>query len=151
MEKCIFCKIIKEEIDAARVWEDDKFLAILDVFPNTKGMTLVIPKEHHDTYIGGIPDTVFSEFLLAAKKVAKILEKAFDVKKVAFVIEGTGVNHAHVKLYPLRGSEEEFKDTWPTSKVCFEKYEGYVSTQHGPQADLNELKKIAEKIKQKNK
>ncbi|MFI5205890.1 MAG: HIT family protein, partial [Candidatus Paceibacterales bacterium] len=41
MENCIFCKIIKGEIGAAKVWEDDNFLAVLDINPNTKGMTLV--------------------------------------------------------------------------------------------------------------
>ena len=46
MSDCIFCKIAKGEIPSVKIWEDDEFFAILDLFPNTKGMTLVIPKSH---------------------------------------------------------------------------------------------------------
>lgn len=45
-EDCIFCKIIKGEIPSYKVYEDEEFLGILDIFPNTKGMTLLIPKNH---------------------------------------------------------------------------------------------------------
>ena len=50
MENCIFCKIVKGEIPCVKIWEDKDFLAILDVFPNTKGMTLVLTKKHFDSY-----------------------------------------------------------------------------------------------------
>lgn len=150
MENCIFCKIIKGEIEAAKIWEDDKFVAVLDAFPNTKGMTLVMPLVHCESHIDKMSEDFYADFLLTGKKVAKILEKTLGAKRIGLVIEGTGVNHAHIKLYPLYKSEEEFKDTWPTSKIHFEKYEGYISTQHGPQADLQDLKKFAEEIRQKN-
>ena len=63
------------------------------------------------------------------------------------VAEGMGVNHVHIKLYPLYGIEKEFKEIWAKEKVFFENYQGYISTQLGPQANLEELKKIAEDIK----
>ncbi len=63
------------------------------------------------------------------------------------VMEGMGVSHAHIKLYPLHGLEEEFKETWAKEKVFFEKYEGYLTTKLGPQKDLKELKNLAESIK----
>jgi histidine triad (HIT) family protein len=147
MENCLFCKIAKGKIDSAKIWEDENFLAILDVNPNTKGMTLVLPKEHYDSYVFDMPEDVYQKIMLAAKEVAKKLEKALDVKRVAMMMEGMGVNHAHLKLYPLYGLEEKFKETWAKDKVFFEKYEGYISTQLGPQADLAELKTLAEKIK----
>ena len=81
-EDCIFCKISRGDIPSYKIWEDDKFFAILDIFPNTKGMTLIIPKEHYDSYAFEMPDDVYSEFMLAAKKVGLILDdiSAFEDK-----------------------------------------------------------------------
>lgn len=148
---CIFCKIVKGEIDSAKIWEDDKFVAILDVNPNTKGMTLVITKGHYDSYAFDMPDAIYAELMMTSKKVAKMLENGLSVMRVSMVMEGMGIDHAHIKLYPLHGIAEKFKEMWAKDKVYFEKYEGYVSTQLGPQVDLEELKKLAEEIKKKNK
>ena len=122
MDNCIFCKIIKGEISAVKIWEDDKFLAILDASPNTRGMVLVMPKQHYDSYVFDMPEGVYSEFFGVAKKVSKILEIGLDVKRVALVMEGMGVNHAHLKLYPLYGLEDKFKGTWVKDRVFFENY-----------------------------
>jgi len=149
MENCIFCKIVKGEIDSAKIWENEKFLAILDVNPNTKGMALVLTKQHYDSYAFDMPDDVYQQFMAAVKSVANLLEKGLGVKRVAMVMEGMGVNHAHIKLYPLYGIEEKFKEIWAKDKVFFEKYEGYISTQLGPQADISALKKLAEEIKKR--
>ena len=151
MENCIFCKIVKGEIPCVKIWEDKDFLAILDVFPNTKGMTLVLTKKHFDSYAFDMHDKAYSELMLASKKVAKLLEKGLNVKRVAMVMDGLGVNHVHIKLYPLHGIEEKFKETWAKEKVFFDRYEGYISTQLGSQKDIIELKKIAEEIKKKSK
>ena len=129
MENCIYCKIAKGEIDSAKIWEDKEFLAVLDVFPNTKGMTLVLPKKHYDSYIFDDSDKFCQDIILASKKVAKILEKGLKVHRVAMVMEGMGINHAHIKLYPLHGIDKKFKETWAKEKVFFDRYEGYISTQ----------------------
>jgi len=150
MENCIFCKIVKGEIDSAKIWEDEEFLAILDSNPNTKGMTLVLTKKHYDSYAFDMPEDVYQKFMEATRKVAKILEKGLNAKRVAMVMEGMGVNHAHIKLYPLHGLTDKFTEMWGEGKVFFEKYEGYISTQLGPSADIVELKKLAEEIKNKN-
>ena len=147
MDNCIFCKIAKGEIPCAKIWEDDKYLAFLDINPNTKGMTLVIPKEHFHSYLFDMPAGKQSEFLGAANKVARMLEKYFKISRVALVMEGMGINHAHLKLYPLHGVTDKFVEMWASEKKFFEKYEGYISTQLGPQADMEELKKLAEEIK----
>jgi len=144
---CIFCKIIKGEFDSAKIWEDDEFLAILDIRPNTKGMTLVLPKKHFDSYIFDIPDDVYAKFLMAAKKIGKMLNKALKVKKVAMVMEGMGVNHAHIKLYPMYGLEEDFKEMWAKEQAFFDKYPGYITTILGPERKIEDLKKLAEEIK----
>ena len=150
MNNCVFCKIISGGIPVARIWEDQNFLAILDASPNTRGMALVLPKKHYDSCVFDMPPDVYSDFFEAAKKVSKILETGLGVKRVALVMEGMGVNHAHLKLYPLHGLEEKFKETWAKDKVFFENYQGYISTQLGPQADIAELKKLAEEIIKKN-
>ena len=147
MENCIFCKIAKGEFDSAKVWEDENFLAILDLNPNTKGMTLVIPKNHFDSDPFLMPEADYQNLMLAAKKVYGILRKGLNVSRVAMVVEGMGVNHVHIKLYPLYGIEKEFKEMWARDKVFFEDYQGYISTQLGPEADMKDLKKMAEEIK----
>ncbi len=147
MENCIFCKIISGEIPSVKIWEDKNFIAILDVNPNVKGMSLIMPKKHFDSYVFDMEDKEYEEIMLAAKKVAKLLDKKLNVKRTALVMEGLGVNHAHIKLYPIYGLDEKFKETWAKDKVFFEKYEGYISTQLGPKAEMNDLIKLAEVIK----
>jgi diadenosine tetraphosphate (Ap4A) HIT family hydrolase len=147
MESCIFCKIVKGEIPCEKIWEDNEFIAILDVFPNVKGMTLVIPKKHFDSYAFNMNDDEYCKLMIASKKVAKLLDKALKVKRTALVMEGLGVNHAHIKLYPIYGLDKEFKEIWAKDTVFFKEYSGYISTQLGPKATPEELKKIAEQIR----
>lgn len=146
-DKCIFCKIVKGDIPSVRIWENKEFLAILDVNPNTEGMTLVLTKEHYDSYAFELPQKVYSKLMNASKKVSKLLEKKLKVKRVALVMEGLGVNHVHIKLYPLYGLNEKFEEMWAKEKVYFEKYPGYVTTQLGHQKSIEELKEVAKKIK----
>lgn len=148
---CIFCKIASGEFDSAKIWEDKEHIAILDIMPNTKGMTLVLSKRHYDSYAFDMPDKAYSDLMIAAKKVAKMLEKGLGVQRVAMVMEGLGVNHVHIKLYPLYGLDEKFKEIWAPEKKFFDRYEGYISTQTGPKKELKELKKIAEEILKNSK
>jgi len=144
---CIFCKIVKGEFDSAKIWENKDFLAILDVNPNTKGMTLVLPKKHYDSYIFNMEKETLNEFIASAKTVAKILERYFKIKRVALVAEGMGVNHAHFKLYPLHGITDDFKEMWAKEKIYFEKYQGYISTQLGEKKEMSELESLAKEIR----
>lgn len=147
---CIFCKITKGEVESIKIWENEKFIAILDVNPNVKGMTLVFTKDHYDSDAFYLPDEIYSEFMKAAKAVAKILEKGLSIARVSMIMEGMGINHVHIKLYPLHGVIEKFKEIWAKERVYFEKYEGYISTQLGPKADLGKLRELAEEIRKKN-
>ena len=147
MDNCVFCEIVSEQIPAVKIWENEQFLAILDAFPNTKGMSLVLPKTHYDSDIFKMNTSVYQQLTAAARTVVELLERGLGVERVAMVAEGMGVNHAHIKLYPLHGLGEKFKVVWAKEKVYFEKYQGYLSTQLGPQADIEELKKLAAQIK----
>ena len=130
-----------------KIWEDEKHIAILDINPNTKGVTLVITKSHYDSDATDMSEKDYVALMMATKKVAKLLEKKLKVKRVAIVMEGLGINHVHVKLYPIHGLDEKFKEMWAKDKVFFEKYEGYISTQLGPQKSIEELKKLGEEIR----
>jgi histidine triad (HIT) family protein len=147
MEDCIFCKIIENKIPSVKIWEDKNFIAILDKFPNVKGMSLVIPKKHFDSYVFDMNDKDYIELMIASKKVAKLLDKKLKIKRTALIMEGLGVNHAHIKLYLIYGLDEKFKETWAKEKTFFERYEGYISTQLGPEMSIEQLNKIAEEIK----
>ncbi len=147
MTDCVFCKISDEELESAKIWEDDEFFAILDTNPNTKGMTLVITKRHYPSYAFDLPDDVYRNFMVASKKVAQLLDQKLGVERTAMVMEGMGINHAHIKLYPLHGLNKKFEEMWASKKVFFEKYDGYITTQLGPRADSEELRKLAEKIR----
>jgi diadenosine tetraphosphate (Ap4A) HIT family hydrolase len=151
-DNCIFCKIVKGEISCAKIWEDKEHLAMLDINPNTEGMTLVLTKEHYDSYAFDMPDDAYKKIMVASKKVARMLEKAFNISRVSLVMEGMGINHVHIKLYPMHGVKEKFKETWASEKEFFEKYPGYISTVLGPkQVSIDELKKLANEIIKKNK
>jgi diadenosine tetraphosphate (Ap4A) HIT family hydrolase len=152
MENDIFCKIVRGEIPSFKIWEDKDFLAILDINPNVEGMTVLLSKDHYDSYmVESMGEEMFGKMFVAAQKVAKLLDEALGTKRTAIVMEGLGVNHAHLKLYPIYGLEQEFEETWAKEKVYFEKYPGYITTQLGQQADFAKLKALAEKIKQKIK
>jgi diadenosine tetraphosphate (Ap4A) HIT family hydrolase len=89
------------------VWEDDQYLAVLDVFPVRSGQTIVMPKQHVESYVFRLPDDLVAGLFLAAKKVARVLDQGMGAVRTLQVMEGLGVNHAHVKLYPLVNVETE--------------------------------------------
>ncbi len=61
-------------------------------------------------------------------------------------MEGMGVNHVHIKLYPLHGIDAKFKEMWAKDERYFDKYEGYLSTVLGPKANDKELAALAKKF-----
>ncbi|HEX32938.1 MAG TPA: HIT domain-containing protein [Candidatus Aenigmarchaeota archaeon] len=143
---CLFCKIVKGEIPSYKIWENEKFLAILDIFPNTPGQALVIPKEHYSSHIiDDMPDDVYVEFMNAVREVAKLIQEKLGVKRVGIIVEGTGVNHAHVKLYPMHGIDKYDVVESPV-KVWFDSYPGYISSQMGLRMSDDQLKRIQEKF-----
>jgi histidine triad (HIT) family protein len=96
----IFSKIIKGEISAFKVLEDDKHLAFLDVFPLKRGHVLVIPKKEVD-YIFDMEDKELADLMMFAKEVSKKIEKVFPCKKVGVAVIGLEIPHTHIHLMPL--------------------------------------------------
>ncbi|MGV3585548.1 MAG: HIT family protein [Adhaeribacter sp.] len=96
----IFSKIVKGEIAAYKIAEDDRFLAFLDVYPLQKGHTLVIPKEQTD-YIFDLEDQLLGDMQIFAKKVAHAIKQATGCTRVGVAVIGLEVPHAHVHLIPI--------------------------------------------------
>ena len=101
MSACIFCKIVKGEIPAYKVAEDENYLAFLDIFPVTQGHTLVIPKKEVD-YLFDLDDELYTGLQLFAKKIALGLKKAIPCEKVGVLVLGLEVPHAHIHLVPMQ-------------------------------------------------
>jgi len=74
MTNCIFCKIIKKEVPATKVYEDKNTFAFLDVSPVNYGHTLVIPKKHYET-IDKMPKNELDKTIETVQKIAKVLDK----------------------------------------------------------------------------
>ncbi len=125
-------------------------MAFLSIFPNTPGVTVVITKEHHDSYAFELPDEVLTNLVLAVKKVVQKIDAAFeDVGRTGMVFEGFGVNHIHAKLFPLHGTNDpEWKKHASSINVFFDQYPGYISSHDAQRANNDELAEIAERIRQ---
>lgn len=108
MEDSIFTKIIKGEIPAHKVYEDDKTLAILDIYPIQPGQVLVFPKVQVDHFMD-LPDEDYQALWSTVKKVAQKLKQTYTNKdRVAVIVEGLEVAHAHVKVFPFT-TDDEFR------------------------------------------
>ena len=96
----IFTRIVNKEIPAHVIAETDDYLAFLDVRPQAKGHTLVIPKKEVD-YIFDMEDEHLAGLMIFAKKVAKALKKTVPCTRVGIAVIGLEVPHAHVHLMPI--------------------------------------------------
>ena len=148
MADCIFCKIVSGEAPSHKIWEDENHLAFLSIFPNTEGVTVVIPKKHYPSYVFDLEDRAFAELMMAAKIVAKGLDAALDdVGRTAMVFEGFGVDHVHAKLFPMHGTKiASWRPIESKVKKYFDRYEGYISSHDYERADDKKLEQLAKKI-----
>ena len=96
----LFSKIAAGEIPSFKCAEDDRFYAFLDINPVRRGHTLVVPRKEVD-YIFDMEDNDLAAFEVFAKKVARAIKAAFPCKKVAEVVLGLEVDHAHIHLIPI--------------------------------------------------
>lgn len=97
----IFHKIVAKQTPAYIIWEDDNYLAFLDIFPTHEGQTLVVPKTEARSKFSSVEQKLMSGLINAAQAVAKLLEKKLDnVERCQVVIEGFEIDYLHVKLLP---------------------------------------------------
>ena len=103
MERDVFCQIVAGDIPSVKVWEDDDFLAILDINPNREGVTIIMSKKHYDSDFSELPAHVAAGFVNASQKVAKLLKKGLGVSRVimvADVIEATACRDLYAAAAP---------------------------------------------------
>lgn len=101
----IFSRIVAGEIPSYKVAEDENYYAFLDINPLAKGHTLVIPKKEVD-YIFDLDDETLAGMILFAKKVAQKIKCKIECKKVAVVVLGLEVAHAHIHLIPINNESD---------------------------------------------
>ena len=96
----IFSRIVAGEIPCYKVAENERFFAFLDIAPLAKGHTLVIPKREVD-YFYDLEDDELQEMIVFAKSIAKKIKATTGCMKVAKVVLGLEVPHAHIHLVPM--------------------------------------------------
>jgi len=96
----LFSKIIAGEIPSYKCGEDDNFYAFLDISPLKQGHTLVVPKREED-YLFDLSDSEMAALAVFTKRMARAVQTAFPCRKVAAVVLGLEVPHAHVHLIPM--------------------------------------------------
>jgi len=113
MDDCIFCKIVKGEIPSYKVYEDDSFLAFLDIHPLNVGHTLVIPKKH-ERWVWDVKNV--GEYFEVARKIALAQKKSFDTDRIVSLVSGEEIPHAHIWLVP-RFADDGHGGSIDTGKV----------------------------------
>lgn len=140
MDNCIFCKIIKGEIDSAKIWENDKVFAFLDVNPLTKGHCLVVPKKHFEN-IFDIDENILKEIIFTAKNISRQMKESLSATGVNLVNASgktaeQSVFHFHLHIVPRYENDGlKMNDWWQTKSQ---------------KSDIQDLKKLAEEIKSRS-
>ena len=108
---CIFCKIVKGEIPCTKIFEDEKYLAFLDIKPIGEGHTIIIPKKHFKTLMD-LNEDISQKYIDAIKKTGKILLKKYNADGFNSVLNngeaaGQIVNHVHFHLLPRKRGDNK--------------------------------------------
>ncbi|TKA74614.1 hypothetical protein B0A49_07030 [Cryomyces minteri] len=140
----VFTRTIHKESLQWKVWEDESHVAFLAAYPNTPGLTVLMPKAELGSDIFELSADDLSDLVRAASTVAQILRRALNVRRCGMIMEGYERQQGHIKLIPIHetqnddespsdcGSQEEFKETYP----------GWVTSKLGP--PLNDRRELAE-------
>lgn len=101
-DNCLFCKIIRKEMDAQIIYEDEDILVMLDAYPDTDGHTLVIPKKHYED-VFEVPDDVLCKMFKVARTQTNNLMTKLDKNALTFLFnygESQAIKHIHLHLLP---------------------------------------------------
>jgi len=101
MEKddCIFCKLAKGEIPCSKIYEDEGFLAFLDIKPVSHGHILIIPKKHV-VWMDEASDELISKIFILTKKIMAAIKSGLKCDYVLESVAGNEVPHFHIHLIP---------------------------------------------------
>lgn len=120
-ENCIFCKIIRNEIPAIKIYEDNETLSFLDIHPNSRGHILVIPKMHFEN-IYGLPVENWCHMNIIAQKISITLKSELSADGINIIMNnesraGQLVFHAHIHIIPRYNDFEDNKYTYVTGEM----------------------------------
>jgi histidine triad (HIT) family protein len=124
---CIFCKIVKKEIQSEIVYEDDNFIAFVDIHPRSKGMTLIIPKKHVKDLEED--ENLSKQLFWLAIKISNAIKKALSPLAIGIAYMPSQIEHLHIRVYPYFENEIPLLENKPL------------------EISPGELKSIAEKIR----
>lgn len=101
---CIFCQIVSGESEASRVYEDEEFLAFLDIYPIRPGHLLLIPR-HHGQFVADYDESAMGRLFMLGTRLAKAMRRGQLCKDINFVLnDGPAANqtvaHVHLHLVP---------------------------------------------------
>jgi len=122
---CIFCKIVQGEIPCYKIYEDDDFLAFLDIQPISKGHTLIIPKKHYETF-EATPAEVLAKMIKIVHKIGIMVKRAtnadgFNVGLNNCPAAGQIIMHTHFHIIPR--FDDDGLHTWPSGECSEEEFE----------------------------
>ncbi|MBS3125592.1 HIT domain-containing protein [Candidatus Woesearchaeota archaeon] len=143
MDNCLFCGIADKKIPGYVIYEDDKHIAVLDIYPAVRGQSLVLPKKHFGSYVFEMGKDDYLALMIASRNVAKLIDEKLGALRTCMVMEGMEVDHAHIKLYPIH---EVLTNIAPET-IDLNKYPGYISTKHGERMSNSDLEIILARFK----
>jgi histidine triad (HIT) family protein len=120
MTDCLFCKIVDGSISSTKVYEDEHVYAFMDIFPLTKGHTLLIPKKHHENVYDMSPEEA-GQLFSVAPKIADAIKASFQPAGLNLLNNngapaGQSVFHFHLHFIPRYNQSDGFKATWQTKE-----------------------------------
>lgn len=124
VESCIFCQIVDKKIPSKKIFEDEHNLAFLDIYPISKGHTIVITKNHY-LNIEDIPENELAELIKVVKKLSTLIHnrlniEGYNILQNNFEAAGQVINHFHVHIIPRKKADEKFKLKIPRDQASEE-------------------------------
>ncbi|XP_052414556.1 uncharacterized protein LOC127959419 [Carassius gibelio] len=146
----LFPRIVRGEEKQWRVWEDKEHVAFLTPFPNTPGLTVLVPRKPLSSDIFRLEEDDYRRLALASRKVSGLLEAGLGAWGVGLIFEGFEIDYAHAKLIPLVSppDEAEMSLSCPAPEF-FDHYPGYVTSVSGPPASRESLQQICARVTQR--
>ncbi|XP_033825563.2 uncharacterized protein LOC117373607 [Periophthalmus magnuspinnatus] len=139
----LFSRIVRGEELQWRVWDDPGHVAFLTPFPNTPGLTVVVPRRPLPSDIFSLEEQDYVSLVQASRSVALLLLRSLAASAVGMIFEGFEINYAHVKLMPLFSScSSRGEQIGARAAPFYSIYPGFVSSEDGPEASAHSLKEL---------
>ncbi|KAJ8001652.1 hypothetical protein DPEC_G00171690 [Dallia pectoralis] len=148
----LFSRIVRGEEQHWRVWDDEGHVAFLTPFPNSPGLTVLVPRRPLTSNIFKLDEEDYKSLVLATRRVAQILEEGLGAWGVGLIFEGFEIDYAHAKLIPLLSPPSDQVDggvaaySSPSEAPINDIYPGFVTSEDGPEASPGSLKELQAKI-----